>query len=189
MHKWCWIVARTPDRACGSISVWSLLHNCLLFSEESSETNTTAWHLHGQQMCAADLQSWTDIVSRKNLMLIALPAYYVLYIFPITSCTGNGQISLVHISRRCMKHCQLKSSCCATTRQEMTGSDIRQKMVYSLQFQLTCAPVMLSRIEAETISTFLQTESRLHSVFLAESDSVFATQTFRVQVLKHVYFN
>ena len=76
-----------------------------------------------------------------------------------------------------------------TTRREMTGSDTRQKMVYSLQFQLTCAPVMLSGIEAETISTFLQTESRLHSVFLAESDSVFAAQTFRVQVLKHVHFN
>ena len=40
------------------------------------------------------------------------------------------------------------------SKQKMTGSDTRQKMVYLLKFQLTCVPVMLSGTEAEThIST------------------------------------
>ena len=35
----------------------------------------------------------------------------------------------------------------------MTESDIRQKTVYLVQFQLTCAAVMLSGTEVETIFT------------------------------------
>ena len=75
-------------------------------------------------------------------------------------------------------------------RQKMTGGDIRQKMVYLVQFQLTCVPVMLSGIEAETVSTFLRTaELRISFRVSSCSDSVFDTQLpFCVQVLEQVHF-
>ena len=65
------------------------------------------WHLASrcvQLTCKAELtlfqgKSYGDVIS-----------CLVLYISPITSCMGNGHISIVHISRQCMKHCHLKSS-------------------------------------------------------------------------------
>ena len=64
-------------------------------------------------------------------------------------------------------------------------------MVYSVQFKLTCAPVMLSGIKAETISTSCAAERmKVSSRVSSSSDSVFPTQLpFCVQVLEHVHFN